>query len=627
MSDPTTLETSSDSSGSVNALGLVFHVDIFLLAVAAVFALATLPRAFARLSRSMEWRRGHILRSTRLDYRRPRRSPPLRSPPTPAKEPTTIPPEEPQVASSSGHDGITSEESHTYVSHTNLIRRPSTGKATAKLLPPHVRAWSAILPPVGNLLRYRLDSGFSLGQALVLGLYSAILVYPVFLKSDPFTDPLRTGIVAMSQIPLVYILGTKNNLLGMFLAMGYEKARNILNYVHRYAGMMLILLSNVHAVGYIYEWVFEGKLSVYLNEPSNKWALVALVAIDTLYLFSNSFWRRKAYNVFFGSHIIGFIIFLPAVYAHQPVVLHYILVAAGVYGLDHILRLLKTRLFHGRIRPIPGLSMTRIEIPELNSGWRAGQHVRIRVLSSAMGWIGWAEVHPFTIASVAKTPEGLVLMCKNTGGWTKKLYEMAKVAGYGSEDGGMARSVLIMVEGPYGGPGHSVFASYSAAVFVVGGSGITFALSALQDLVRVDVDGASRVKLIELVWSVQDPSSLTPLLPQFTTLLQQSVYTPLHISVHYTRAADTLPSKASLPPGLTLTAGRPRIGKVLDAVIQRTMSYGSGVKAAMNITGVIVGVCGPVGLGDEVAQVVSSVDASRRWAVGGIEMHEETFGW
>ena len=105
--------------------------------------------------------------------------------------------------------------------------------------------------------------------------------------------------------------------------------------------------------------------------------------------------------------------------------------------------------------------------------------------------------------------------------------------------------------------------------------------------------------------------------------MQQSVYTPLHISVHYTRAADTLPSKEYLPPGISLTAGRPRIAKVLDAVIQRTVSYGCGVKASMDLTGVMVGVCGPVGLGDEVAEVVSSVDAGRRWAVGGIEMHEE----
>jgi len=38
-----------------------------------------------------------------------------------------------------------------------------------------------------------------------------------------------------------------------------------------------------------------------------------------------------------------------------------------------------------------------------------------------------------------------------------------------------------------GGPGHCVFASYSAAIFYVGGSGITFALSAVQDILQVSL--------------------------------------------------------------------------------------------------------------------------------------------
>ena len=65
-----------------------------------------------------------------------------------------------------------------------------------------------------------------------------------------------------------------------------------------------------------------------------------------------------------------------------------------------------------------------------------------------MGWFGWAEVHPFTIASVADSgPEGMVLMCKRAGGWTRKLYEIAKLGG--SESGG-EREVRVIVEGPYG---------------------------------------------------------------------------------------------------------------------------------------------------------------------------------
>ena len=125
------------------------------------------------------------------------------------------------------------------------------------------------------------------------------------------------------------------------------------------------------------------------------------------------------------------------------------------------------------------------------------------------------------------------------------------------------------------------------------------------------------------MWGGYHAAALNPLIPLFSSLIQQSTRTPLRISVHYTRAADTPPAKDILPPGLTLTAGRPRIAKVLDAVIARAVSYGSGVKAYMNITGVVVGVCGPVGIGDEVSQAVSAVDPGRRWAAGGIEIHEE----
>ncbi|KAF9239993.1 hypothetical protein BU15DRAFT_61626 [Melanogaster broomeanus] len=224
------------------------------------------------------------------------------------------------------------------------------------------------------------------------------------------------------------------------------------------------------------------------------------------------------------------------------------------------------------IPPLPDLFPHRIEIPEVNAGWRVGQHGRIRVLSSTMEWTGWAEVHPFTILTAAKTLEGLTLMS----------YEMAKVAGYGCEEGDMRRAVLSAIEGPYGGPGHAVFASCSAATFIAGGSGITFAPATVQNLVRVidgwhqrDLEGSSRVKLIDLIWCIQDPC--TPLFFSLPSThnntnanqppsTRSSPYSPpssnkaraphSKISVHYERAADVLPAKDFLP-GLTLTAGLP----------------------------------------------------------------------
>ena len=95
------------------------------------------------------------------------------------------------------------------------------------------------------------------------------------------------------------------------------------------------------------------------------------------------------------------------------------------------------------------LHMTQVYIPQLNSGWRAGQHVRLRVLSSAMGLYGWAEAHPYTIASASEgtVQEGVVLLCKNTGRWTRRLYDIAAEDRRGACGGS---DVKIWVEGPYG---------------------------------------------------------------------------------------------------------------------------------------------------------------------------------
>lgn len=106
------------------------------------------------------------------------------------------------------------------------------------------------------------------------------------------------------------------------------------------------------------------------------------------------------------------------------------------------------------------------------------------------------------------------------------------------------------------------------------------------------------------------------------SMIQQSIFTPVRISVYYTRAPlGKLPFRSH--PGLSLSPGRPRIAKVLDAAISRAVSLGAGAKDLERITGLLVAVCGPVGLGDEVAKAVGVVEPSRRDQVGGIEMHEE----
>lgn len=139
---------------------------------------------------------------------------------------------------------------------------------------------------------------------------------------------------------------------------------------------------------------------------------------------------------------------------HYLVIIKYVLLSVGIYGFDHLFRIIKTRITTARLTAIPELGITRLELPNVNAGWRAGQHVRLRVLSGEMGVLGWTIAHPFTIASAEDSGSGLVLMCKKTGGWTGRLYRAASQAGaFGSKEGygaSRVREMKVIVEGPYG---------------------------------------------------------------------------------------------------------------------------------------------------------------------------------
>jgi hypothetical protein len=57
--------------------------------------------------------------------------------------------------------------------------------------------------------------------------YFSIVLFASLYQSNPFKDYLRTGFVSTAQIPIVVALGTKNNIIGKFLSMGYEKVETV----------------------------------------------------------------------------------------------------------------------------------------------------------------------------------------------------------------------------------------------------------------------------------------------------------------------------------------------------------------------------------------------------------------
>lgn len=117
------------------------------------------------------------------------------------------------------------------------------------------------------------------------------------------------------------------------------------------------------------------------------------------------------------------------------------------------------------------------------------------------------------------------------------------------------------------------------------------------------------------------------MLPIFTALLAQAEAAglPFQVSVFHTRAA--LPERTctvrDLPAGLTLFTGHPTLPLRLRDLVSRTQQAVLNAKEDAKPRGVLVGVCGPMQLGEDVRMSIDMVEPDVQRAVGGIELIEE----
>lgn len=587
---------------------LVLYVDVALAFVVLFFALLSFPRLVARLT--LPHCEGWLIRRAKLSSRFVGTN----------------------ITLEDSKDTKSSEEGD--VAPYKIDLRDAPRPSTAPKLPAHIPGYTTLLSPLSKLASARYD-GYSVGQYTVLTLYLGAMIVAMFLFSSPVNNITRAGFVCISQAPVVVLLGVKNGPIGVLLGKGYEK----LNYIHRWVGQLMFLAALFHVVGYLVKWTKTGTIAI--ASKNQAWGWFAFGGLVLLAMLSLPPVRRSSYAIFWHAHWVGFFMFVIASCYHVPACIPYGIAGLAIYTLDQLARLLKSHVTTATITPVPALKCTQLSVPHLTRGWRAGQHVRVRVLNSGVGILGWAETHPFTIASISAPDgngDGLTLLCKRAGDWTEALYHMSQPPqSTSSEKGdGVGARVHVVIEGPYGGPSSAIPTSFSSALIVCAGSGITFGTSSIEDMVVGAETGCSRVRRCELVWVVQEHSAIAPLLPAFATLLARAADAKtlvLTITVHYTRASPD-GAVASLPVGVRIVAGRPNLESALGNMVTRTEAMVDDVEAGSQdrkglakVTGVFVGVCGPSGLVESAWEAAHAVEDSVKRKIGGVEVHEEAFGW
>lgn len=222
-----------------------------------------------------------------------------------------------------------------------------------------------------------------------------------------------------------------------------------------------------------------------------------------------------------------------------------------------------------------------------------------------------ALVHPFSIANSAEfaplvkyhlneqpDAEGMVLYSKACGRWTKDLYTTAlgnknsnnkssddNANPFGDENrikddqyedekkspelanyiAGGAK-IKLLVDGPYGIT-FSSYTDFESVLLVAGGSGVTFILNALEEIVSQSIQSKSSTKRIKLIFTIREMSTVDSFLYTIEDILSTSrracPWLDIQVEIYETSTTSIF---------TPLSASSPRTG-VINGQLSATTPY------------------------------------------------------
>lgn len=276
------------------------------------------------------------------------------------------------------------------------------------------------------------------------------------------------------------------------------------------------------------------------------------------------------------------------------------------------------------------------------------------------------ESHPLTILNAPAPISNmslrvLTLGSRAVGDWSRALHAYAQrekdlTVGVAKtekpQDGQVfGAPVQVVIDGPYGGSSIDL-GEYESVLLFSGGSGITFTLGMLDDIVgrvvRLGRSGGERTKRIEFAWCIRSFGAfnwrvalrgwgfayqstvghiqwVAPMLIDIAAAVAGSSSLDLHFSIFVTCLCD--PEAVPPIPNSVVTMERPPAHQLLNDMITPPADGVSGALRWVGPGGGL-GICasGPSRLTREMANAVGKLSLSGRAnVIGGLALHTETF--
>lgn len=290
----------------------------------------------------------------------------------------------------------------------------------------------------------------------------------------------RAAWVSVTQVPLIYLLAGKVNVLSIFFGSSYID----LNWIHKWVSRTLFVTVTIHGGFFITEWVradfFQPVLDMMpmVRYGLGMWGVLAWTMISSLLPL-----RRLCYELFVLQHLASAAVFLCLLYKHVPSYAVYNVWMAVAFALSgRVLRssiflfrnLSTSRMGHlAELKALPG-DITVVTIRDINFSWKAGQHILLWCPT-----LGPLESHPFTISNIsnrsqedARTEIDLVIRVRT--GFTRRLNRRA------ASSQSAPCNIRAFVTGPFGSlPSWNTF---ETIVLISASTGASFTLPILESI-------------------------------------------------------------------------------------------------------------------------------------------------
>lgn len=438
----------------------------------------------------------------------------------------------------------------------------------------------------------------------------------------------RFGIIAVSQMPIQYLLSLKSTNVFAYV---FRSSHEEVNRYHRVLGRLIYGLLFLHLAFYNYFFIAKGILAQKYSELVVIAGFVAAAGFHLLMATALPIVRAYSYRIFFITHLTVSMVVPFVLLFHAASARIYVIEAFLLFLLDLAVRKHTAMRTLSKVEAITGTNLFTIKAPIPATKLekfkaRPGSHIYLNIPTGSSPSPLFDMIYsPFTVAAVDGDANQITLVArKRNGPLTTHLASLA-----GSQQGQASEATTKLdIEAPRGAAGKNfpdlLSPQIQRILLIAGGVGSSFIVPIYKAIIQENPTAN-----VQFIWAIRTAGEATwPVSvsqPGEKSILDDD-RVQLFLTSDMSAGGDpegdgegvelrSLPQRDARRSRLASSSGarrRPDLQKIVDD----TFKHGLGEKVA-------VLVCGPSEMAREVRERVTP------WVMKGRDVwwHDESFGW